>query len=94
MARYRRRDQVEATVLDELVVDGTRYGVDLIGKRATGVEGYRMTLAFLADAGEQSAFVELEPAATRAEVRRRAEELAKDRERLVRLLREEKGGGG
>lgn len=89
MARYRRRDATETRLADSLEVDGRTFTVDLIAKRATGVEGYRMTLAFLEVSGPGSFFVDLEPADTRDEATRRAGELGADQGELRRLLEEE-----
>lgn len=93
MARYRKRDQIEVSVADGLEVDGERYSVDLIAKRATGVDGYRCTLSFVAEGGGENAFVDLEPASGRSEARRRGEGLREDPDRLRRLLREERADG-
>ncbi|MFB6240636.1 MAG: hypothetical protein ABEJ46_03590 [Gemmatimonadota bacterium] len=94
MARYRRRDQIEVRVADDLEgPDGGRYSVDLIAKRATGVDGFKCTLSFIAEEDGPNAFVELEPASGRQEARDRGEQLAEDPERLRALLREELAGG-
>lgn len=93
MARYRRSDQIEVPVADGLEVGGERYSVDLIAKRATGVEGFRCTLSFIAESGGDNAFVDLEPAGSRREARRTGEELREDPDRVRSLLREELAGG-
>ncbi|MFW6193590.1 MAG: hypothetical protein ACOC83_08915 [Gemmatimonadota bacterium] len=92
MARYRRRDQQEYSVADRLEAGGRRYAVELIAKKATGVEGYRLTLSYLETDGPDSAFVQLDPADTRDEVEDRARELSADPDRLRRLLAEQRGG--
>lgn len=89
MARYRRKDQIEVSVADGLEVDGERYAVDLIAKRATGVEGYRCTLSFIAEEDGPNAFVDLEPASGRREARRRGEGLRHRDAELRELLRAE-----
>lgn len=89
MARYRRKDQIEVSVADDLEIDGRSYSVDLIAKRATGVEGFRCTLSFIAGGEGPNAFVDLEPAAGRREARERGEELRERPERLRELLRDE-----
>lgn len=94
MARYRRRDALEERLAEALDVDGRTFTVDLIAKRATGVQGYRTTLAFLEREGAGSFFVDLEPAESKEEAGRRAEELAADPVRLRRLLEGELGEGG
>ncbi len=92
MARYRKRDAVEMRLADDLAADGRRFTIDLIAKRATGVEGYRMTLAFLELDGDASFFVDLEPAASREEATSRGEALAADPGRLRTLLEERLAG--
>jgi hypothetical protein len=86
MARYRRKDALEIRLRDDVRGRDTIWTVDLIAKRATGVAGWRMTLAFLEREGPGSAFVELPPAATREEATERAETLRDDPARLVGLL--------
>lgn len=77
---------------DRLEAGGRRYAVELIAKKATGVEGYRLTLSYLETDGPDSAFVQLDPADTRDEVEDRARELSADPDRLRRLLAEQRGG--
>lgn len=86
MPRYRRGDQLETRVADRLEVGDAAYTVDLIAKKATGVEGYQVTLSYIQVDGPDTAFVRLEPAATREEVTGRAEELGEDPDRLRTLL--------
>ena len=92
MARYRRRDAVEARLSDDVRAEGRTFSADLIAKRATGIEGYRMTVAFLEREGEGHFFVELEPAPTREEAQRRAEELQNDVHSLRELLSDQLTG--
>lgn len=93
MARYRRRDALEIPLADRLEIDGRSFTAELIAKRATGVEGYRMTLAFLEIEGAGGFFVDLDPAESRDEVTRRAETLADDPDGLRERLRERLAGG-
>jgi hypothetical protein len=92
MARYRRGDQIERRVTDALEASGSRWSVDLIAKRATGVPGYRMTLAFLEVDGARSAFVELDPEPTREGAEARGAALASDSAQLRSLLEAELAG--
>lgn len=87
MAHYRRRDALEIRVADRLEVNGRSFTADLIAKRATGVKGYRMTLAFLEIDGEGSFFVDLDPAPSRQEATGRGESLAADPDELKEKLR-------
>lgn len=93
MARYRKRDALEARLADELEAEGHTFTVDLTAKRATGIEGYRVTVAFLGLEGAENFFVELEPAESREEAQRRAEAL-ENPERLRSLLAEHLAGPG
>ena len=86
MARYRRGDQHEIRVADELAAGGATWTVDLIAKKATGVEGYRLTLSFIETDGSASEFVGLDPVDTRGEVEARAGELADDPDRVREIL--------
>lgn len=94
MARYRKRDAIETRLADALEADGRTFTADLIAKRFTGVEGYRMTLAFLELEGAGSFFVDLDTAPSREEVSRRAEELRGDPAKLRGLLQGELAGEG
>jgi hypothetical protein len=86
MARYRRSDQIEVRIADDLEALNGSWTVDLIAKKATGVEGYRLTLSYLAVEGSDAEFVHLEPADDRPEVEERAEALAADPDHLRDLL--------
>ncbi len=88
MARYRKSDQIERRVSDGLEALDTTWTVDLTAKKATGVEGYRLTLSYLEDEGSDAEFVQLDPADDRPEVEDRADALAGDPDRLRELLRE------
>lgn len=91
MARYRKSDQFERRVSDDLEALGTRWTVDLTAKKATGVEGYRLTLSYLEADGSDAEFVQVDPADDRPEVEGRADALADDPGRLRELLREARG---
>ena len=86
MARYRRRDYLEIRLADAVEANGRTFSADLIAKRATGVRGYRMTLAFFEVAASGSYFVDLEPAASREEAQVRAESLRAEPVLLQRYL--------
>lgn len=95
MARYRKRDAIEARLSDRVEAEGRAFTADLIAKRATGIQGYRVTLAFLEvgnDGGSASFFVELEPAASREEAQELADRLRDEPERLRHLLGEQLSG--
>ena len=86
MARYRKRDSLEIRLVDGVEAAGRTFSADLIAKRATGVRGYRMTLAFIEVAGSASYFLDLEPAASREEAQVRAESLRAEPVLLQRYL--------
>ncbi len=86
MARYRRRDSIEAHLAEAIEAGGRSFSAELIAKRATGVSGYKMTLGFFELEGSGAYLVELDPAISREEVARRAEELQADPAELLRML--------
>lgn len=69
---------METRLADDLSVAGRTFTADLIAKRATGVRGYKMTLAFIERDGAESHFVDLDPASSRDEAEERAEALRAD----------------
>ncbi len=71
---------------DDLRARGTSWTVDLIAKKATGVEGYRLTLSFIEVDGTSAEFVGLDPVDTRPEVEDLAGELADDPDRVREIL--------
>ncbi len=74
--------------MNRLECNGTEYSVDLVARKATGVEGWRITLVYLPrDTGTEGT-VELPNAASTAEVRRLVRELEGAEERLRSLCRE------
>lgn len=92
MARYRRRDAIETRLSDAIEAEGRTFTADLIAKRATGVEGYKLTLAFFEVDGPGNAIVDLPSAASREEVEQRSEAMRAEPERLASLLGEHLAG--
>lgn len=82
MAMSRSSSWKEHRLADRLEVEGKEYSVDLVARKATGVEGWRMTLVFLPRAGADEVKVELPNAASTAEVRRVVRETEGAEERL------------
>lgn len=72
---------------DDLVVDGRRYTVDLVARKATGVQGYRMTIVYLPRESGEELEAELPNARSTVDVHRTVRELSADPERLVDLAR-------
>ncbi len=72
---------------EDLAANGRAFTADLIAKRATGVAGYRVTLAFFEVDGPRNVIVDLSPAQSREEVAERARTLSGDVEGLLSMLR-------
>jgi len=82
MAMSRSSSWKEHRLANRLSREGVEYSVDLVARKATGVEGWKMTLVYLPrDAGGEVK-VELPNAASTAEVRRVVRELEGAEERL------------
>ncbi|HET6230570.1 MAG TPA: hypothetical protein VFE05_10920 [Longimicrobiaceae bacterium] len=91
MALSRSSSWKEHRLADRLDVDGAEYSVDLVARKATGVDGWKVTVVFLprGDGGEVKA--ELPNAASTAEVRRLVTELEGAEDRLRDLFRQGAG---
>jgi hypothetical protein len=77
-----------------LGADGTEYSVDLVARKATGVEGWKITVVFLpSEAGDESRS-ELPNAASTAEVRRLVTELEGNEGGWARSRRRDAGDRG
>jgi hypothetical protein len=75
MAMSRSSSWKEHRLANRLEVDGAEYSVDLVARKATGVEGWKVTLVYLPrDAGAEVK-VELPNAPSTADVRRLVREL-------------------
>jgi hypothetical protein len=70
---------------DRLEVGGMEYTVDLVARRATGVQGYRVTLVYLPRDGGETVEAALPNAASNVDVNRRVRELAGDLDRIRAL---------
>lgn len=78
-------------LLDRLEIEGHAYTVELVARRATGVQGYRVTVVFMPHDGSPEREVPMPNAATNAEVNRAVRELAGQEEILTRIFREGRG---
>src|SRR5205809_1063856 len=67
--------------------EGIEYSVDLVARKATGVEGWKVTVVFLPRSGGGEVKAELPNAASTAEVRRLVTELEGADERLRGMCR-------
>ena len=74
--------------MNRLEADGTSYTVDLVARKATGVEGWKVTIVFSPrDAGDEVESA-LPNAASTAEVRRLVRDLEGSEQKLREILRE------
>lgn len=92
MALSRSSSWKEHRLANRLECDGAEYSVDLVARKATGVEGWRMTVVFLPREEGGEVKVELPNAASTAEVRRTVSELEGREERLRELCRQRRSG--
>jgi hypothetical protein len=90
MALSRSSSWKEHRLANRLECDGTEYSVDLVARKATGVEGWKVTVVFLPRGEGGEVKVDLPNAASTAEVRRKVTELEGAEERLRELCREAK----
>lgn len=92
MALSRSSSWKEHRLADRLECDGVEYSVDLVARKATGVEGWKVTVVFLPRGEGREVKAELPNAASTAEVRRRVTELEGAEERLRELCRGAESG--
>jgi len=83
---------IEHRLADGLELGDTRYSVNLVARKGTGVQGFRVTLDYIPHDSGTSIEVELPNAATTSDVHRLSRELADDPAELERLGREAAGG--
>ena len=88
MAMSRSSSWKEHRLANRLACEETEYSVDLVARKATGVEGWKMTLVFLPREAGAEVKVELPNAASTAEVRRVVRELEGADERLREHFRD------
>ena len=81
----------EHRIADRVTLNDTDYTVQLIARRGTGFQGYRVTLHFIPHTPGDEVQAELPGAASTADVHRVARELADDPARVEELFHT-KGG--
>jgi hypothetical protein len=86
MAMSRSSSWKEHRLANRLECGGAVYSVDLVARKATGVEGWKMTLVYLPREGGSEVEVELPNAASTADVRRTFRELEGQDDRLRELF--------
>lgn len=82
---------IEHRLADDLEIDGVHYIVNLVARKGTGVQGYRVTVDYIPHEGVGGGARDLPHAASTADVHRVSRELAADPAGLTSLWR---GGAG
>jgi hypothetical protein len=78
---------IEHRISSDAEIDGAHYTVNLLGRKGTGVHGFRMSLVFLPHDGTDPIERALANATSTADIHRMTRELADDAERVAGLLR-------
>lgn len=78
----------EHRLADRLTVDGADYTVQLVARRGTGVQGYRVTVDYIPHDVGSARQVELQNLSSTADIHKLVRELEADPPRLERLYRE------
>lgn len=77
----------EHRIADRMTLDSADYTVQLVARRGTGFQGYRVTLHFIPHAGGDEYQAELPGAASTADVHRVARDLMEDTQQVEQLYR-------
>lgn len=91
MAMSRSSSWKEHRLSNRLSCGGMEYSVDLVARKATGVEGWKMTVIFLPRGEGEEVKVDLPNAASTADVRRAEKELEGADAKLQELYRQTAG---
>jgi hypothetical protein len=91
MAMSRSSSWKEHRLANRLECDGAEFSVDLVARKATGVEGWKMTLVYLPRGEGGEVKVELPNAASTADVRRLVKELEGADDRLRSMYQSRSG---
>jgi hypothetical protein len=78
---------IEHRLDSDLDVDGRHYTVNLLARKGTGVQGFRVTLVGLPHEGGDTVERDLPNASSTADVHRMTRELSGDLDRLAALVR-------
>lgn len=76
----------EYRIADAMRLNDVDYTVQLVARRGTGFQGYRVTLDFIPHAGGDEVHVELANAASTADVHRVSRDLAENPQQIERLF--------
>jgi hypothetical protein len=79
---------IEHRLADSLDLEGKTYTVNLVARKGTGVQGYRVTVDYIPHEGGDMVAVTLPNAASTADVHRTQRELMEDPARLTHLFAE------
>jgi hypothetical protein len=79
---------IEHRLDSDMEVDGRHYTVNLLARKGTGVQGFRVTVVYIPHEGGDAIERELPNASSTADVHRMTRELGADPARLVDLARE------
>ncbi len=77
---------IEHRLADDLVIGGASYQVNLVARKGTGVQGYRVSLDYVRHDGGHSVSTELPNAASTADVHAVQRELTDHPGRLTALF--------
>lgn len=92
MAMSRSSSWKEHRLANRLACEGAEYSVDLVARKATGVEGWKVTVVFLPRETGTEVKAELPNAASTAEVRQRVQALEGADDKLRELFRAASSG--
>jgi hypothetical protein len=92
MAMSRSSSWKEHRLANRLEIEGVEYSVDLVARKATGVEGWKVTVVYLPREAGEEVKVDLPNATSTAEVRRLVREYEGAENRLRELLRAGRDG--
>lgn len=91
MALSRSSSWKEHRLANRLECDGAEFSVDLVARKATGVEGWKATVTFLPRGEGSELKIDLPNAPSTADVRRLVSELEGADDRLRELCRRARG---
>jgi hypothetical protein len=83
---------IEHRLAADVEVDGVHYTANLVARKGTGFQGFRVTVVFIPHEGAPALEVEQPGAASTADVHRASRELSEDPGRLASLVREAVAG--
>jgi hypothetical protein len=78
---------IEHRLDSDMEIDGTHYTVNLVARKGTGVQGFRVTVVFIPHEGGDAIERDLPNAANTADVHRVTRELSAEPARLMALAR-------